>query len=78
MMSKAIIKMKNGKAAGSSGIVVETLKASGYTDVPPLVIGLANDMIRNGTISSNWKNSFITNIYKGRGDALTTGHYNRS
>ena len=76
-MSKVIIKMKNGKAAESSGIVVETLKVSGDNDVP-LVAGLANDMTRNGTISPNWKNSFITNIYKGRGDALTTGNYNRS
>ena len=76
-MSKAIIKMKNSKAAGSSGIVVETLKVSGDNDVP-LVAGLANDMTRNGTISPIWKNSFITNIYKGRGDALTTGNYNRS
>ena len=76
-MSKAIIKMKNGKAAGFSGIVAETLKASGDNDVP-LVAGLANDMTRNGTISPNWKNSFITNIYKGRSYALMTGNYNRS
>ena len=41
--------MKNGKAAGPSGIVVEMLKASSDTGVL-LVSDLANDMIRNGTI----------------------------
>ena len=33
MLAKAIIKMKNGKAAGPSRIVAEMLKASGDTGV---------------------------------------------
>ena len=74
MVVKAIMKMKNGKPAGPSGIVAEMLKTSGDTGVR-LVADLANDMIRNGTIPSDWENSYITNIYKGKGDALIRGNY---
>ena len=59
MVAKAITKMKNGKAAGSSGIVAEMLKASSDTGVR-LVADFPNDMIRNGTISSDWENSINT------------------
>ena len=67
MVTKAIIKMKNGKAAEPSGIVAEMLKASGDPG-KRLIDDLANDTIRNDTIPSDWKNSFIVNIYKGKGD----------
>ena len=36
---------------------------------------LLNDTIRNGTIRSDWGNSFIINIYNGEGDALIRGNY---
>ena len=36
---------------------------------------LANDMVRNGVIPSDWEDSFIINIYKGKGDALERGNY---
>ena len=71
MVEKTIIKMKNGKAAGPLGIVPEMLKASGDTGVW-LVADLTND-IRNDTIPSAWKNSFIITIYKGKGDAMIKG-----
>ena len=74
MVVKAITKMKTGEAAGSSGIVVEMLKASGDTGAR-LVADLANDMVRNGVIPSDWEDSFIINIYKGKGDALERGNY---
>ena len=74
MVVKAIIKMKTGKAAGPSGIVAEMLKASGDTGAR-LVADLANDMVRNGVIPSDWEDSFIVNIYKGKGDALERGNY---
>ena len=38
------------------------LKASSDTGVQ-LVPDLANNMIKNGTISSDWENSFIINFY---------------
>ena len=74
MVVKAITKMKTGKAAGTSGIVAEMLKESGDTGAR-LVADLANDMVRNGVIPSDWEDSFIINIYKGKGDALERGNY---
>ena len=74
MVVKAITKMETGKAAGPSGIVAEMLKASGDTGAR-LVADLANDMARNGVIPSDWEDSFIINIYKGKGDALERGNY---
>ena len=74
MVVKAIAKMKTGKAAGPSGIVAEMLKASVDTGAR-LVADLANDMVRNGVIPSDWEDSFIINIYKGKGDALERGNY---
>ena len=56
------------------GIVAEMLKASGDTGAR-LVSDLANDMVRNGVIPSDWEDSFIINIYKGKGDALERGNY---
>ena len=66
--------MKTGKSAGPSGIVAEMLKASGDTGAR-LVADLANDIVRNGAIPSDWEHSFIINIYKGKGDALERGNY---
>ena len=73
MVVKAITKMKTGKAAGPSGIVAEMLKASGDTGAR-LVADLAN-MVTNCAIPSDWEDSFIINIYKGKGDALERGNY---
>ena len=74
MVVKAITKMKTGKAAGPSGIVAEMLKASCDTGAR-LVADLANYMVRNGVLPSEWEDSFIINIYKGKGDALERGNY---
>ena len=61
MVVKAITKMKTGKVAGPSGIVAEMLKTSGDTGAR-LVADLANDMVRNGAIPSDWEDSFIINM----------------
>ena len=50
------------------------LKASGDTGAR-LVADLTNDMVRNGVIPSDWEDSFIINIYKGKGDAQERGNY---
>ena len=65
MVAKAIIKMKNGKAAGSSGIDAEMLKASSDTGVR-LVADLANDTIRNGTIRTTGKIVLSSTSTKGK------------
>ena len=56
MVVKAIIKMKNGKAAGPSGIIAEMLKTSSDTGVW-LVTDLPNDIIINGSIWSDSSSS---------------------
>ena len=50
------------------------LKAAGEAGAR-LVADLANVMIRNGDMPSDWEDSYIINIYKGKGDALVRGNY---
>ena len=57
--------MKNGKAAGPSGIVSEMVKAAEEDSVD-----MISDLINQGVIPADWELSTIINCYKGKGDAL--------
>ena len=74
MVKKAISKMKSGKAAGPSGIVVEMIKAAGDTGAT-MIRDLATGIIRDGKVPTDWEESFIVCLYKGKGDALDRGNY---
>ena len=74
MVTKALGKMKSGKAAGPSGIIVEMLKAAGNTGIIFLRELITSVMI-HGKIPADWEMSFILNLYKGKGDALNRGNY---
>ena len=74
MVKKAISKMKSGKAAGPSGIVVEMIKAAGDTGAT-MICDLATAIIRDGKVPTDWEQSFIVCLYKGKGDALDRGNY---
>ena len=74
MVKKAISKMKLGKAAGPSGIVVEMIKAAGDTGAT-MIRDLATAIICDGTVPTDWEESFIVCLYKGKGDALDRGNY---
>ena len=74
MVKKAISKMKSGKAAGPSGIVVEMIKAAGDTGAT-MIRDLATAIIRDGKVPTDWEQSFIVCLYKGKGDALDRGNY---
>ena len=74
MVKKALSKMKPGKAAGPSGIVVEMIKAAGEDGVT-LLRDLASAIIRNGKVPSDWEESIVISLYKGKGDALNRGNY---
>ena len=50
--------MKNGKAAGMSGIVAEMVKASGDTGIE-LITSLANQIMKDGVIPQDWQSSVI-------------------
>ena len=74
MITKAISKMASGKAAGPSGIVAETLKPVGEAGAVE-VRDLIEDIISEGCIPTDWQESYIVNLYKGKGDALNRGNY---
>jgi len=74
LVRNAIIKMKCGKAAGPSGIIAEMLKAAGDEGVE-LVRLLAKTVFSSGDIPKDWAESFILNLYKGKGEALDRGNY---
>lgn len=74
MIRKAIKKMKCGKAAGPSGIVAEMLKASGEEGVD-MLRQLTEAIICGDAVPKDWEESFIVNLYKGKGEALIRGNY---
>ena len=73
IVRKAINKMK-GKAAGPSGIVAEMLKAAGSSGAS-MIRDLIEDIIFGNHIPSEWKESHIVSVYKGKGDALNRSNY---
>ena len=74
MVKKAILQMKAGKAPGPSGIVVEMIRAAGDMGAS-MIRDLAVAIIRDGKVPSDWEQSFIICLYKGKGDALEKGNY---
>ena len=74
MITKTISKMASGKAAGPSGIVAEMLKPVGEAGAVE-VRDLIEDIISEGCIPTDWQESFIGSLYKGKGDALNRGNY---
>ena len=41
----------------------------------PMIRDLAVAIIRDGKVPSDWEQSFIVGLYKGKGDALDRGNY---
>ena len=66
MVKKAITQMKAGKAPGPSGIVVELIRAAGDMGAS-MIRDLAAAIIRDGKVPSDWEQSFIVCLYKGKG-----------
>ena len=66
--------MKAGKAPGPSGIVVEMIRAAGDMGAS-MIRDLAVAIIRDGKVPSDWEQSFIICLYKGKGDALERSNY---
>ena len=66
--------MKAGKAPGPSGIVVEMIRAAGDMG-SSMIRDLAAAIIRDGKVPSDWEQSFIVCLYKGKGDALERCNY---
>ena len=65
--------MKTSKAQGPSGTVVEMIGAASDTYASMICI-LAAAIIYDGKILSDWEQSFIVCLYKGKGDAWERGN----
>ena len=74
MVSKAIGKMKSGKAAGPSGIIIEMIEAAGDRAIVYLA-SLFNHIICIGRVPDDWHLSYIINLFQGKGGALSCGNY---
>ena len=66
--------MKVGKAPGPSDIVVEMIRAAGDMGAS-MIRDLAAAVIRDGKVPSDWEQSSIVCLYKGKGNALEKGNY---
>ena len=74
IVTRAIKKMKQRKAGGPSGVIIEMIKAGGKETVT-VISELVNLIIYEENIPEDWKNSFIINCYKGKNDATDPGNY---
>ena len=74
MAEKSICKMKLGKAPDPSGVMTEMLKAS--SDVcSEMIADLTNSIICDNTMPSEWNDSIMISLYKGKSEALDRGNY---
>ena len=66
--------MKQDKSAGPTGVVAEMLKAAGETGTSWMT-EVCNAVVKDGKVPEDWSRSWMVNVYKGKGDALTCGSY---
>ena len=74
MISKAIAKMKTGKAPGPSRIVIKMIKSAGK-EIVKSIANLANRIIKEGHIPSDWNLLYSVSLYKGKGDSISRDNY---
>ena len=74
MVKKAISQMNAGKAPDPSGTVVEMIRAAGEMGIS-MIRDLTAAIIHDGKVPSDWEQSFIVCLYKGKGDTLERGNY---
>ena len=70
----AIGKMRQGKSAGPTGVGVEMLKAAGETGTL-WMDDVCNVVVKDGKVPEDWSRSWMVNVYKGKGDALSCGSF---
>ena len=72
-MSKAINKIKAGKGAGSSGIIIEMIKSTN-NGIIDCIMSFFNHVVYKGRALIEWHLSCIINHFKGKGDAWSCGN----
>ena len=70
----AISRMKKGKATGMDGIPVEVWKCLGEEGID-MMWALMQGIYEQEKIPTEWRDSVIIRIYKGKGDIHDCGHY---
>ena len=73
LVKKAIMRMKNGRAAGPGNIPVELIKCGGKKLWEMMTI-LFNKIINGGKIPEEWKIAIISSIHK-KGDKRNCENY---
>ena len=74
LICKTLSKMKCIKAVGTSGIIVQMLKAAGEEGVE-LTRQLTEAVFSYGVIPGDWKETFIPSLYSCKSEALDSGNY---
>ena len=69
-----MLKIKEGKACGPSGIVIEMVKTGGDAMLHVIRYPI-NLIIKEEQIPDNWDHSTIINCFKEKGDATRCGNY---
>ena len=62
--------MKNGKAAEPSRVLAEMLKAA-----PDICSKIIADFTRYGKVLSDWSDSILVSLFKGKGNVLDQNNY---
>ena len=73
-VKNAIKDLKYGKAGGISGVVAEHIRGSSDVGVEVLT-KICNDMLDEGEMPEEWRNSILVPLYKGKGDVKECGSY---
>ena len=66
--------MKIGEAAGPTGVVSEMMKSAGGFG-SRWMTDLINNIVKEGCIPDDWRNSILIHVYKGKGDPLVCESY---
>ena len=74
MVVQSICKMKNSKASGPSGVATEMLKASSNI-CSELITDLTNSTVQENAMPSEWDDSFMFSVFKGKGEAIDRGNH---
>ena len=71
--AKQLSKLSPGKAAGPDGLTSRILKKL-HTEIAPILADIYNASLSKGVIPTDWKNAFVTPVYK-KGPKSKTENY---
>ena len=74
MVRDATKKLKSSKASGPSDITGKLIKADGEPGVKHLHL-LINSIVSDSILPTDWLNSFLLSLFKGKGSATERGNY---